>query len=316
MPRELTHTEAVREVYARTLAASPLTGRYVDVDGRRVHVVETGEGTPVVVLHGTGGQALFQRPLLERLAGVRVIAPDRPGQGLSEPVELPRTGYRRAAVAWTERLLDALGLDAAALVGHSMGGLWSAWYALERPTRVSRLVLLGGAPALPGERAPLPFRVMATPGLARLAQRLAPPSEKALLKFARMVGEERTLADHPDLIELLVAAGRDPLAAATDRNEVRAILPPYVLLAPSRFRRASCIASGELRRLRMPVLLIWGEREPLGGAPVARRLAELIPHARLELLDAGHAPWLGHAPSLAPMIAGFAREAATAGPRS
>jgi len=309
MTRTLTHTEAVRDAYARTLAASPLRGRYVDVEGRRVHLLETGEGLPVVVLHGTGGPALFYRPLLERLAGVRVLAPERPGQGLSEPAELPRTGYRSAAVAWMERLLDALDLHAATLVGHSMGGLWSLWYALEHPRRVSRLVLLGGPPGLPGERAPLPYRIMATPGLGRLAQRLAPPSEKSLLQFARMVGEERTLADHPDLIELLVTAGRDPLAAATDRNEVHAILTPYVLLSPSRFRRASRIASDELQQLRVPVLLIWGEREPLGGAPVARDLAELLPHARLELLDAGHAPWLGHAQSLAPMIADFAREA-------
>ena len=109
-----------------------------------------------------------------------------------------------------ERLLDALDLGAATLVGHSMGGLWSLWYALKHPTRVSRLVLLGGAPALPGERAPLPYRVMATPGLGRLVQRLSPPSEKSVLQFARMVGEERTLAELPDLVELLVTVGGTP----------------------------------------------------------------------------------------------------------
>ncbi|HSI80962.1 MAG TPA: alpha/beta hydrolase [Solirubrobacterales bacterium] len=309
MTRERRHTGAVREIYARILAGSPLTGRYVEVEGRRVHVVAAGDGPPLVLLHGTGGPALFYRPLLERLPGVRVLAPERPGQGLSEPAELPRTGYRRAAVTWMERLFDALELGAATLVGHSMGGLWSLWYALEHPTRVSRLVLLGGPPALPGGRAPLPYRIMATPGLGWLAQRLSPPSEKSLLQFARMVGEDGTLADYPDLVKLLVTAGRDPLAADTDRNEVHAVLTPYVLLSPSRFRRESRIATDELQQLRMPVLLIWGEREPVGGVPVARNLADLLPHARLELLDAGHAPWLGHAHSIAPMIADFAREA-------
>jgi pimeloyl-ACP methyl ester carboxylesterase len=312
MAHEVAHTDAVREIYARTLAASPLAGRYVDVEGRRVHVVETGEGPPVLLLHGTGGPALFYRPLLERLTSVRALAPERPGQGLSEPAQLPRSGYRRAAVAWMERLLDALGLDAATLVGHSMGGLWSLWYALEHPTRVSRLVLLGGPPALPGERAPLPYRIMATPGLGRLAQRLSPPSEKSVLQFARMVGEERPLANHPDLVELLVTVGKDPLATATDRNELAAILTPYVLFSPSRFRPASRIASDELQRLRMPVLLIWGEREPVGGAAVARDLAGLLPDARLELLDAGHGPWLGHAQGIARAIADFAHEGSAA----
>jgi len=308
MTRAVAHTAGVREIYARTLAASPLAGRYVDVERRRVHIVETGDGPPVVLLHGTGGPALFYRPLLERLTRVRVLAPERPGQGLSEPAKLPRSGYRRAAVAWIERLLDALDLEAATLVGHSMGGLWSLWYALEHPARVSRLALLGAPPALPGERAPLPYRIMATPGLGRLAQRLSPPSEKSVVQFARMVGEERTLANHPDLVELLVAVGQDPLATATDRNELFAILAPYVLFSPSRFRRASRIASDELRQLRVPVLLIWGEREPVGGEPVARDLAELLPRARLELLDAGHGPWLGHPQSIAQMIADFAHE--------
>jgi pimeloyl-ACP methyl ester carboxylesterase len=308
MTRQPVHSEAVRQLYARTLAGSPLTGRYVEVGGRRVHVLETGDGPPVVVLHGTGGPAPFYRPLLERLAGVRVVAPERPGQGLSDPARLPRIGYRGAAVAWMERLFGALDLSAATLIGHSMGGLWALWYALKHPDRVSRLVLLGGAPALPGERAPFPYRVMATPGLGRLVQRLSPPSEKSLLQFARMIGEERSLAAHPDLVEFLITVGEDPLAAAADRNEVHAILTPWVLLAPSRFRRGARIASESLRRLRMPVLLIWGEREPLGGVTVARDLAALVPHARLEVVEAGHAPWLAHAERIAPMISDFARE--------
>ena len=95
-----------------------------------------------------------------------------------------------------------------------------------------------------------------------------------------MVGEERALVDHADLVELLVTVGQDPLATATDRNELFAILAPCVLLSPSRFRRPSRVAPDELERLGMPVLLIWGEREPVGGAPVTVRGSAILKASR------------------------------------
>ncbi len=68
------------------------------------------------------------------------MAPDRPGQGLSDPIDLPRDRYRETAVAWLDRLLDALDLDAAAVLGHSGGAVWALWYALAHPDRVKQLV--------------------------------------------------------------------------------------------------------------------------------------------------------------------------------
>jgi DNA gyrase/topoisomerase IV subunit B len=67
---------------------------------------------------------------------------------------------------------------------------------------------------------------MATPGLGEFVQRFAPPTPKSTLQFARFVNEQETLSRHPELINLLVALGRDPISALTDKNEVRAILSP------------------------------------------------------------------------------------------
>jgi len=66
------------------------------------------------------------------------------------------------------------------------------------------------------------------------------------------------------------------------------------LLTPSGFRRRTRVRPDELRQLAVPTLLIWGEREPLGRVSVAQAVTELIPHGRLEVLPAGHGPWLGH----------------------
>ena len=203
------HSAEISQVYERLLVGGSVSSRQVEVDaGGRVHLLEKGTGPPVVLLHGTGNPAGFLLPLLNELHGVRAIACDRPGMGLSDPIDFPLGRYRETAVAWLDRLLDTLELDATALLGHSGGGVWALWYALAHPDRVERLVLLG-VPTLPKTRCPLPIRMVGTPGLGQLLSRLVPPSPKSVLRLASAVGEKGTLASYPDLVDLLVAAGRD-----------------------------------------------------------------------------------------------------------
>jgi pimeloyl-ACP methyl ester carboxylesterase len=293
-------------VYGRLLAGSPVSSRHVEVAGDRVHLLEQGAGSPVVLLHGTGNPAGFLLPLLHELHGVHVIAPDRPGVGLSDPADLPVDRYRESAVAWLDHLLDALELDATALVGHSGGGLLALWYALARPGRVRRLVLLG-VPTLPRTRCPLPIRVAGTPGLGALLSRLAPPTPESMLRFAGAMGEKATLARHPDLVDLLVAAGRDPVTDRAAQAELHALLSPFALLSPSGWRRRGRVRPDELRRLAVPTLLLWGERDPVGSIPVAQAVTGLIPGARLEVLPTGHGPWLGQPTRTAAPVVDFVR---------
>jgi pimeloyl-ACP methyl ester carboxylesterase len=301
------HSSELRQVYERVLANAPIHRRYIDVHtGGRVHLLEHGAGQPVVLLHGTTAAAGFFLPLLGELEGVRMLAPDRPGHGLSDPIGLPRDRFRDIAVAWVDGLLDALQLDNTALVGHSGGGVWALWYALAHPDRVTRLVLIA-PPAMPNTRCPLPIRVMATPGLGELMSRIAPPTPRSVLRFARFMGEQATIAAHPDLIDLFVAAGRDPVADRTGRAEIHTLASPFALLTPSGFRRRSRVRPDELRGVKMPTLLVWGEHDPLGTARDAQAVADLIPHGRLKVLPGGHAPWLGHAAETAATVADFMR---------
>jgi pimeloyl-ACP methyl ester carboxylesterase len=294
-------------VYERLLAEAPVNGRHVELaTGNRVHLLERGAGPPVVLLHGTGTPAGFWLPLLPELNGVRAIVPDRPGVGLSDPIDLPQDRFRETAVAWLDHLLDTLELDATTLTGHSGGGVWALWYALARPDRVKRLVLLG-VPTLPKTRCPLPIRLAGTPGLGPLLSRLAPPTPESTLRFAGAMGERTTLARHPDLVDLLVAAGRDPVNDRAATAEFRALLSPFGLLSRSGWRRRSRVRPDELRQLAMPTLVIWGERDPVGGIPVARAVTELIPDARLEVLPTGHGPWLGEPVRTAAAMTEFAR---------
>lgn len=298
--------EVLPKLYERMMDGFGAKARQIEVLDRQVYLIEKGEGPPLVLLHGTGNSSFFFQPMLKNLGGVRAIVPDRPGQGLSDPVELPREQYRESAVKWVDELLDALNLNVTSLLGHSMGGLWALWYALAHPGRLERLVLIG-TPQLPGTQAPFPFRVMATPGIGELFQQFA-PTPKSVLQFARLVNEEKTLSNYPDLIDLLMALGRDPVSATTDRTEVRVILPPFTLFTRSGFREQMQVRADELRQLSVPTLIVWGQNEPVGSVPVIETVDELIPRSQLELFPGGHAPWLGHPHRVAESVTNFIRK--------
>lgn len=298
---------AIRRAYDRVLVGAAVRSRDVEVGGRRVHLLEGGSGPPLVLLPGGGGTAGFFVPLLNQLRGIRAVAPDRPGQGLSDPIDLPRNRYRDSAVRWLDGLLDELGLDTTTVLGHSGGAMWALWYALDRPARVDRLVLIG-PPAIPGTHVPLPLRLASTPCLGEALSRLVSPSPRSVLQFAHHAAREReTLARYPALIDLFVATLNDPINDKVARAEERVFISPVALLSPSGFRRRTRMQPDELRRVAVPTLVIWGDREPLGAVPVAEALAGLIPRARLVTLPGGHGPWLGQPARVAASVTEFMR---------
>ena len=131
-------------------------GRLLDVGGHRVHVVEEGTGSPLLLVHGFGASTFdFEEFVLARLAqSHRVVAVDLYGFGWSERND----GFAYGWMLWSDQLLgvlDALGIERASLVGHSMGGAVAAVFAARYPARVDRLVL---ADALyPQEESEIPW---------------------------------------------------------------------------------------------------------------------------------------------------------------
>ena len=295
------HPDEVRKVYERILAEAAVRHRYIETrSGRRVHLVEAGEGPPIVLLHGGGTSSISHLPFLAHLEGVRAINADRPGFGLSDPVDIPRERYRDGAIKFIDELLDGLELESSALAGASGGGLWALWYALAHPERVRRLVLLTGVPLLPGTRFPWPLRVMVAPLVGELLARVK-PSPKMVARFMAAMGEKDTIVRHPELIESLVAAGRDPIASAAALAEFRAVGSPFG------FRPSIRVHPDELRSLTAPTLVIWGDHDPAGTVEVAQDIANLIPNAQLTVLPGGHVPWLGNPERVADLLSRFVR---------
>lgn len=133
-----------RRVIAQVEAQLPPQGRFVDVPGARLHVVEQGSGPPVVLIHGLMGNLChFTYGMTETLSRrFRTIAVDRPGSGYS--VRLPGAGadlptQADAIVA----LLDTLKLERPpVVVGHSLGGALALCIAQRHPAKVAGLALL------------------------------------------------------------------------------------------------------------------------------------------------------------------------------
>ena len=145
-------------------------GRLIDVGGRRVHVVESGRGEPLLLVHGFGGSTYdFEEFVQEPLArSYRTIAVDLFGSGWSARSDEFHYGW----TLWSDQLagtLDALGIARASVAGHSMGGAVAAVFAARYPSRIDRLILVEAFyPPEPGE-IPLPFRALRTPIVGEIA---------------------------------------------------------------------------------------------------------------------------------------------------
>lgn len=125
----------------RLLSGIPVTERRLRLAGVSTAVLEGGDGLPIVLLHGPGEYAAKWSWVIPDLVTThRVVAPDLPGHGASEPIdgdpELDRV------LAWVEDLIDRTCQRPPVLVGHILGGAIAARFASDRGERVGRLVLV------------------------------------------------------------------------------------------------------------------------------------------------------------------------------
>ena len=255
--------------------------RRIEVGGLPTRYLEAGAGEPLVLLHALGESALDWRWVLPALARTRhVYAPDLPGFGGSAK---PQADY---SLAFFERfaagLLDALGLERAAVVGNSLGGHIALRLALSEPGRVDALVLVDSAGL--GRSATYALRSLTAPGYGELAIAWAktPPGAaarvwaKAHLLFAHpqlapapWTAEQYRLAQLPGFLEAALAALRAQLDLGGQREVLLDRLP----------------------HLRMPTLVVWGARDRVFPPSQAQDAVSRLPKGSLALIpDCGHMP--------------------------
>jgi pimeloyl-ACP methyl ester carboxylesterase len=255
------------------MTRSPGVSRRIEAGGSVFTYREAGAGTPLVLLHGIGSAA---RAFDDQLAGLsdrlHVIAWDAPGYGGSTSLapDSPKASDYATALA---AMLDALGIPACHLVGHSLGTLIAASFAADHPERILSLTLASVAA-----------------GQARLP---AAQREKALAQ---------RLNDVTDLGPRRMAEQRGPrlLAPAATPEMLRRVVETMAAVHPDGYSQAArMLASGDIKadipRLPadMPVQILYGDGDVI--TPPARNLevAALRPTAPVHVVkDAGHAVYL------------------------
>ncbi|MEI7528962.1 MAG: alpha/beta fold hydrolase [Elusimicrobiota bacterium] len=147
----------------------PFTGKFLALNGgAKMHYLDEGAGSPVVMLHGNPSWSFYYRSLALALRGKsRVIAPDHIGCGLSDKPGDEKYDYTlKSRVDDVEFLLDSIGVkEKITLVVHDWGGMIGLTYAVRHPERIEKLVILNtGAFFLPGGKSfPAALRLCRTP---------------------------------------------------------------------------------------------------------------------------------------------------------
>ena len=268
-----------------------------DSPARRVHVLETGAGEPLLMIHGGNSVAATWAPLLAELSGrFHAYAPDRPGCGLTHRQDYSGVSFRVHATTFVGEVMDGLGLRRATLVGNSMGGYWALLFALAHPERVARVVLLGEPAGSKPSRA-RKHRLAGTPLLNRLlfATILRPRRDPRMLSGLMA---DPTRASQP-LIECAFAGAMLPGA----RQAWRTMLE--LVVAPGKPVQLTQALIPELPTLQCPVLFAWGDHD---FVPVAdgRAISRHVPRARFEVVpDAGHLVWIDQPKVVARLLAEF-----------
>ena len=249
------------------------TEAYTQVDGLRVRYLEAGAGPVVLFLHGAslGSSGEVWEDFFEPLAraGYRPVAYDQPGYGLTDNPTDFTNSYR---AGFFTKVMDALGVDRATLVGHSQAGGFALQTAVQQPHRVAALAIVSSGPLLP----PLPESAEAAPERTPRADAGDPTLEDIRRLLESEVFHKELVT--PDLVERRhrLSTGKNVLAAA-GRSRAREPRPE------------GKPAWEQLAELPQPLVMLYGENDRASAGRRARLLKEQQPQLDIRIVpEAAH----------------------------
>ncbi len=249
---------------------------FYDAGGIRTRVLEAGSGFPLFLMHGTGGHAeAYSRNIAAHAEHFHVIAYDMVGHGYTDA---PDISYdEQAYVDHLRSLMDAMEIQAAHLSGESLGGSVAAWFGLQYPERVGKLVLNTGLPLSPNTRQGID---QMKDFLARSRKATGTPTRDALaVRMKWLFLDEASLTD--ELLETRFRIYSQPGRAAAIRKLTERAIGG--LIDPE--SQKTWYRPDQLRGLTCPTLLLWTNHNPGQPVELARQAAASIPDARVVVLE-------------------------------
>jgi len=257
------------------------TRRLVDVGGPRMHVMEWGEGRPVLLQHGNPVWGFLYRKVVAALRGapLRLIVPDLIGLGFSDKPRAEAHTLENHA-RWLGTLLDQEELDDLVFVAHDWGGPIGLRALADRPGLLRGLVVLNTVvgPPRPGFRPSFFHRLARWPIVSTLLFRGLGFPQSVL---HRVQGDPRSIRGD------VARAYRFPLSGWRHNGAPLALarMVPDSLEHPSiePLRRGQAVIEG----YSGPAAIVWGDRDPILGR-VRSWIEKLLPKARVTRTAAGH----------------------------
>lgn len=260
---------------------------------------------PAVMVHGLGGSSLNWTRFAGLMANrLDTVAVDLPGFGWSPPSRDGETSPAAQALAVAD-VISHGGVVAGGpvhLFGNSMGGAVAVTLAATRPDLVRSLVLISPAlPALRPRRSNVGLPLMAIPGVATLIQRrmraLSPEQRlQNLVNLCYGDPSSLTSAERAAAINEVIRRRTQPYADDELLRSLRALMKAYLDPGPGRLWALA-------KRVRVPTLIIYGEKDKLVDGPLGARQARAFNDARVVLLpDSGHVPQIEHPELVAQLV--------------
>jgi pimeloyl-ACP methyl ester carboxylesterase len=284
--------------------AEDVMRRTATVDGHVMSYLEAGpaHGQPVVLIHGLASDSQTWDKAIGPLneCGLRVIAVDLLGHGESDK---PHGGYLLDDFArQLHGLFGEIGLGAATLCGHSLGGAIAVHFGYHFPQHVSRLVLVSAGGL--GREVHVALRAGALPIAPRVVGWAMRPRMRSVYADPRL---HRLLRLTPDNIANLRRAGR----ALSDADGQRAFFASLRGVIEPAGQKGSFL---EMRYLadHVPTLLVWSEKDGVIPVEHARATRDHLPGSRLVVFPGGgHEPHRRHAAEFAKAVSTFIEDAPT-----
>lgn len=251
----------------------------VEIHGERLAYYDEGQGEVLLLIHGMAGSSATWREILPRLAkNYRVIAPDLLGHGQSAK---PRTDYSLGAFAVGLRdLLDELEVDAATIVGHSLGGGIAMQFLYQHPDYCRRLVLISSGGL--GRDVGWILRLLSAPGAELVMPVIAPG-------FVLRAGDSvKSWLSSLGLRSPRGAEIWNAYSSFSDSATRESFLRTLRSVIDYRGQSVSALNRLQLRA-DLPALAIWGEDDAIIPVDHAYAALEMRPDCRLEVL-----PGVGH----------------------
>ena len=255
--------------------------QFIDIGGGiTVHVRDEGNrnGRAIVLIHGSNASLQTWEPWVRRLGSAyRIISLDLPGHGMTGRNPAGIYDYP-VFVDVVDKVMGKLGITRAVIGGNSMGGGVSWMFALAHPEKTDAVILVdaAGAPQWQAREVPIGFKIARMPVLRNLAQVITP---RSMLESSLQTSVSKSEIINDAMIDRYWELLRYP-------GNREATLKRFELV-----HNNHPATPAELAKIKVPVLILWGEEDNLIPVASARWFANVLPGSQLIVY-----PGVGHIP--------------------